>query len=105
MRHTGLLRLTSACVLALFALAPAAARADTYPSGPITFIVAWPPGGGSDVSMRLLTEAASKKLGVPVVVINRPGAGGAIGHREIVSARTFITATSFLIPNPTISPS
>jgi tripartite-type tricarboxylate transporter receptor subunit TctC len=89
MRHTGLLRLAGACALALLALAlaSATARADTYPSGPITFIVAWPPGGGSDVSMRLLTEAASKKLGVPIVVINRPGAGGAIGHREIVSAK------------------
>ena len=83
-----LLHLASACALAVFALAPAtSARADTYPSGPITFIVAWPPGGGSDISMRLLTEAASKRMGVPIVVLNKPGAGGAIGHREIISAK------------------
>ena len=37
--------------------------------------------------MRLLTDAASKRMGVPIVVLNRPGAGGAIGHREIVSAK------------------
>jgi tripartite-type tricarboxylate transporter receptor subunit TctC len=88
MPHIRFARFASACALALFALAAAvSARADTYPSGPITFIVAWPPGGGSDVSMRLLTEAASKRMGVPIVVLNRPGAGGAIGHREIVSAK------------------
>jgi tripartite-type tricarboxylate transporter receptor subunit TctC len=63
------------------------AGAQAYPSGPITLIVAWPAGGGSDVSMRLLADAASKKIGVPVVVLNRPGAGGAIGHREIASAK------------------
>ncbi|RAI43173.1 Bug family tripartite tricarboxylate transporter substrate binding protein [Rhodoplanes roseus] len=63
------------------------ARAQGFPSGPITLIVAWPPGGGSDVSMRLLADGLSKKIGVPVVVLNKPGAGGAIGHREVVTAK------------------
>ncbi len=61
--------------------------AQTFPSEPITFIVAWPPGGGSDISMRLLADALSKQFKVPVVVLNKPGAGGAIGHREIANAK------------------
>src|SRR5438105_3628979 len=61
--------------------------AQTFPSEPITLIVAWPAGGGSDISMRLLADALSKPVKVPVVVLNKPGAGGAIGHREIVNAK------------------
>jgi tripartite-type tricarboxylate transporter receptor subunit TctC len=64
-----------------------AAQAQTFPSEPITLVVAWPAGGGSDISMRLLADALSKRIGVPVVVLNKPGAGGAIGHREIVNAK------------------
>ena len=68
-------------------LFPMPALAQSYPSGPITLICAWPAGGGSDIAMRLVAEAATRTLGVPVVVENRPGAGGAIGHRAIASAR------------------
>src|SRR6202048_4915100 len=77
--------------IAGFALGIAAAlggaQAQTFPSQPITLVVAWPPGGGSDISMRLLADALSKKIKGPVVVLNKPGAGGAIGHREIANAR------------------
>jgi tripartite-type tricarboxylate transporter receptor subunit TctC len=62
-------------------------RAETFPSGPITLVVAWPAGGGSDISMRLLADALTKQIKVPVVVLNKPGAGGAIGHREIANAK------------------
>jgi tripartite-type tricarboxylate transporter receptor subunit TctC len=68
------------------AVAPGA-RAQTFPSEPITLIVAWPAGGGSDISMRLFADALSKQVKVPVVVLNKPGAGGAIGHREIANAK------------------
>ena len=74
----------AACVV--IAAAPGA-QAQTFPSEPITLIVAWPAGGGSDISMRLLADQLSKQVGVPVVVLNKPGAGGAIGHREIVNAK------------------
>src|SRR5258706_5637062 len=67
--------------------ASSAAQAQTFPSEPIPMIVAWPAGGGSDISMRLLADALSKQIKVPVVVLNKPGAGGAIGHREIVNAK------------------
>ncbi len=71
---------------ATVALTPSA-RAQTFPSEPITLIVAWPAGGGSDISMRLFADALSKQVKVPVVVLNKPGAGGAIGHREIANAK------------------
>jgi putative tricarboxylic transport membrane protein len=71
----------------LAVLGAPAVQAQTYPSEPITLIVAWPAGGGSDISMRLLADALSKRINVPVVVLNKPGAGGAIGHREIANAK------------------
>ena len=77
--------LALALVAALWS-APAS-HAQTFPAEPITLIVAWPPGGGSDISMRLLADALSKEIKVPVVVLNKPGAGGAIGHREIANAK------------------
>jgi len=77
---------TAMVAIALACGAPAVAQ-EKYPDKPITFIVAWPAGGGSDVSMRLVADAASKKLGTSVVVVNKPGAGGALGHKDIASAR------------------
>ena len=80
--------LTCAAFVAGLAVAGSpGSRAQTYPSEPITLIVAWPAGGGSDISMRLIADALSKQIGVPVVVLNKPGAGGSIGHREIVNAK------------------
>jgi tripartite-type tricarboxylate transporter receptor subunit TctC len=74
----------SATVLTAGALTSAVAA---FPDQPIKFIMPWPPGGGSDIAMRLVTEALSKKIGQPVIVVNRPGAGGAIGIREIADAK------------------
>ena len=69
-------------ILSLLALAlPAAAMAaqDAYPSKPITMIVPFPPGGVADLVGRPLASAMEKSLKQPVVVVNRTGAGGAIG--------------------------
>jgi len=67
--------------LALIA-AHSMAAAQTFPSKPITLIVPWPPGGGSDTVMRLMAEPMGKAIGQTVVVVNKPGAGGQIGLRE-----------------------
>ncbi|HEX6708444.1 MAG TPA: tripartite tricarboxylate transporter substrate binding protein [Albitalea sp.] len=56
-----------------------AARAQPgFPGRPITLWVPWPPGGGTDVAMRILADAAAQNLGQPVVVENRAGAGGTL---------------------------
>src|SRR5262245_55783761 len=86
MNRRSMLQLAGAGALAA-AIPATRSEAQAYPSGPITFVVAWPAGGGSDISMRLLADALSKKINVPVVVVNKAGAGGAIGHREIITAK------------------
>ncbi len=61
------------------ALAPLGARAQAFPSQPITLIVPWPPGGSTDRHLRALAEIAQKHLGQTIVTENRPGAGGTSG--------------------------
>ena len=61
-------------------LAPAAVQAQPgYPSKPIRFIAPFPPGGSSDLIARVLSQRMSEQLGQPVVIDNRPGAGGSLG--------------------------
>ncbi len=58
-----------------------------YPDRPITMIVAFPPGGGTDIAARTLARFMSATLGQPIVVNNRAGAGGEIGFGELARAR------------------
>jgi tripartite-type tricarboxylate transporter receptor subunit TctC len=62
------------------------ATAADYPTKPIQIIVAFPPGGGSDVAARTISNKLSAVLGQPVVVINKPGAGGLLGAQTVKSA-------------------
>lgn len=56
---------------------PASAQ-DRWPQRPIQLIVPWPPGGGTDLTVRVLAEEAAAVLGQPVIVVNRPGAAGTL---------------------------
>jgi tripartite-type tricarboxylate transporter receptor subunit TctC len=71
--------------LALPALAPAASFPEK--GRPITLIVAYPPGGGTDVTGRLLAPMMEKELGTSVQVLNKPGAGGQVGYTELSRSR------------------
>src|SRR5215471_12003854 len=65
---------------------PLAARAQTYPSRPITLIVPYPPGGGVDAMGRMVAQKLSPALGQQVIIENRPGAGAVIGTRAAAKA-------------------
>jgi tripartite-type tricarboxylate transporter receptor subunit TctC len=67
------------------AMLPAASAA--YPEKSIEIILPWPPGTETDVGARVLAQAMAKQLGVPVQVINKPGAAGVIGATEVAKAR------------------
>ena len=74
-------RLALAIPLALGALLAASPEAvsQQFPTKPVTLIVPWPAGGGTDVHMRALAEITAKHLGQPIVIENRPGASGTLG--------------------------
>lgn len=59
------------------------ANAQEWPSRPIRLISTYPPGGGTDLVARMISRPLSAALGQPVVVENRPGAGGIIGTEAI----------------------
>ena len=65
---------------------PCLAWAQTYPSRPVHLIVPFPPGGGADITARLLGQWLSDRLGQPFIIDNRPGAGTNIGTEAVVRA-------------------
>jgi tripartite-type tricarboxylate transporter receptor subunit TctC len=62
------------------------AGAQTYPTKPITIVVAYPAGGDTDAVARLFGEKLTKRLGQPVIIDNRPGASGMIGSAYVSKA-------------------
>jgi tripartite-type tricarboxylate transporter receptor subunit TctC len=63
------------------------ALAQNFPRKSIQLIVAFPPGGSTDIGARIVAAAAEKELGQPVVVVNKGGAGGQLGFTEAARAR------------------
>ncbi len=73
-----------AVVVAL--IAPSLHAQDSYPVRPVTMIAPFPPGGIADINGRPLAAAMEKTLKQPVLVVNRPGAGGAVGTTAVAKA-------------------
>jgi tripartite-type tricarboxylate transporter receptor subunit TctC len=104
------IRLVLALAGAVFAaagiLASVGAQAQGYPSRPIRMIVPYPPGGGIDAIARPFAEKLSAILGQPLVIENRPGAGGNIGAetaaRSPADGYTLLFANEFLSTNPNL---
>jgi tripartite-type tricarboxylate transporter receptor subunit TctC len=92
-------------LVAWASLFASASFAQSYPSKPIRFIVPFAPGGGTDVLARLLSQRLYDPLGQPVVVDNRPGAGGVIGAE--IAARAPADGYTIVLGSPgplTINP-
>ncbi len=73
-------------MLAAAALCSLGARAQSFPSRPVRLVVPLAPGGATDIVARILAEKAGSLLGQPMVVDNRPGAGGTVGSALVANA-------------------
>lgn len=94
----------AACALAFLLPAGAAQAGPAYPVHPITIIVTFPPGGGTDLLARRLGASLQQDLGQNVIVENRPGASGNVGAREVAEAApdgyTLLMVNSSFAVNP-----
>ena len=71
---------------AALSAAPRTSRAETYPSRPVRIVVAFPPGGATDIQARLMGEWLTGRFGQQFIVDNRPGASGNIGTEAVAKS-------------------
>jgi len=76
----------STLLLCLTAVLQTTAQAQDYPSRPVTLVVPWGAGGGTDAVARMMAALLEKDLGQPVNVVNRTGGSGVVGHQAIAVA-------------------
>jgi tripartite-type tricarboxylate transporter receptor subunit TctC len=95
---TTILRLLLAAAIGL--CLPALSHAQTYPARPIKIIVPSPAGATTDMLVRMVAQKLSEKWGQPVIVDNRPGAGGNIGAEEAAKAAPDGYTLLFTYPAP-----
>jgi tripartite-type tricarboxylate transporter receptor subunit TctC len=95
MRHA---RTVAAILVLCTAAAGLPAHAEDYPSRPVTLVMPYPPGGGTDSIARLVVQKLERRLGQPVILEYRPGAGSAIAatyvSRQPADGYTILYATS-----------
>lgn len=91
--------LLAAPVLAAPLLLPGLARAQAFPSRPITIQISFPAGGATDVQMRSFAEAATRAMGQQVIIENRPGGGGTLPAANMRNVRPDgYTLAQFALP-------
>jgi tripartite-type tricarboxylate transporter receptor subunit TctC len=87
-----------AMALAALTLAPAASQAQPFPSRPLKIVVGFAPGGSSDLTARAIGDVLSKRLGQPIIIENKPGAGGLTATDQVAKA-TPDGYTLWLVPS------
>lgn len=92
-------RLLSTAIAAVLPLVSAMSWAQSYPDRPITLIVSYPPGGDTDAMARQYAEKLAARLKQPVIVENKPGAGGTLGNTLALRAKPD-GYTLLFTPNP-----
>jgi len=85
MRRSGIVFLFVACLVSLSFQASRAAQ-DDYPVKPIQLVVPFAAGGSLDITARIVGQKLKDHLGQPILVVNKPGAGSAVGARALASA-------------------
>ncbi len=107
----GAMQLTRRTLLAAsLAAASGEARAQVgegpYPRGPVRFVVPSAPGGPTDVMARMISPGLTARLGQPMLIINRPGAGGNIGVVQVAKSPadgyTLLIASTGFVVNPSL---
>src|ERR671936_765058 len=103
MVYRGMCRALALLAASLFFALPTFGQ-DAYPSRPITVVVPFPPGGVADIVARAAAPALQSTLGQPVVVLNKPGAGGTVGTASVANATpdgyTLLMALASISTNP-----
>ncbi len=80
------LQLAAGAAASALSLPGSGARAQSYPTRPIRLILGYPPGGSADLTARLMGQWLGERLGQPIVIESRPGAGTTIGTEAVVRA-------------------
>lgn len=82
-----MVRMLLALVLVLLPLASGVVAQEAYPTRPVTIVSPYPPGGAADLTARPFAPALERVLQQPVVVLNKPGGGGAVGTQSVAVAK------------------
>ena len=105
-RALGGIALAGATLAVAFGVSLERAKAATYPDRPITIVVCFPAGGGTDIAVRMISTQLSEALGKAVIVENRAGAGGNIGIAAVARAKpdgyTLLGCSSAFVVNPSL---